>query len=98
METEIRVTNSVAHVNALAVLAESWSKVGAQVTQTVIPAALVADGKYRSTYPFVGLSSGNSFSGLDGGVLGGTEISFSCAMASRPETNWAGAGNRQGYC
>ena len=98
METEIRVTNTTAHVNALAVMAESWRKVGAQVTETVIPGALVADGRYRSTYGFVGLSAGGNFSGLDGGVLGGTETNFSCALVARAETNWAPASNRQGYC
>jgi ABC-type transport system substrate-binding protein len=98
MDTEIRVTNTTAHVNALAVMAESWRKVGAQVTETVIPGALSADGRYRSTYGFVGLSSGSSFSGSDGGVLGGTEVSFSCATVARPESNWTPPGNRQGYC
>jgi peptide/nickel transport system substrate-binding protein len=89
LETDIRVTGGQGHVRALAVLANEWRKVGAAVTETVIPAALLSNNEYRSTFPFAGLT-GHPI------TLQWEYIHYSCHREARPETRWSG--NRNGYC
>jgi peptide/nickel transport system substrate-binding protein len=89
LETELRVTNGQGHVKALTVMANSWRQVGAQVTETVIPASLLTDQEYRSTFPFSGLTGHP----LD---LLWEHTHYACDRAARPETRWNG--NRNGYC
>lgn len=95
MESDIRVTNTPGHVGALAIMADGWRKIGAQVTETVMPGALSTNAEYRSTYPWASLTSGTGFSGTDGGVLGGNDTSWECKPALR-QNNWVGS--RDGYC
>jgi peptide/nickel transport system substrate-binding protein len=89
LETDIRVTGGQGHVRALAVMANEWRKVGAAVTETVIPAALLNNGEYRSTFPFAGLT-GHPI------TLQWEYTHYSCRREARPETRWSG--NRNGYC
>ena len=89
METDIRVTGVKGHVNELAVMADNWRKVGATVSETVIPAPLLADLQYRATFPFVEHTGAR----VD---LAWEFNNMACTRAARPETRWGG--NRNGYC
>jgi ABC-type transport system substrate-binding protein len=89
MDVEIRVTGSKGHANMLAIMANDWRKVGATVTETVIPAAQLSVAEYRATFPFT------SHTGHPLNVLW-ENSHFSCARAARAETRWVG--NRNGYC
>ncbi len=90
METEIRVTAGQGHVKAMAVMAEGWRRVGAVVSEVAIPAALVSNQEYRSTFPFTGLS------GYPLRYFEWESWRFSCATAAMPDTRWNG--HRDGYC
>ena len=89
MDVEIRVTGTKGHINMLTIMANDWRQVGAVVTETVIPAAMLSNNEYRATFPFVG------HTGQPVNLLW-EYTHFSCARASRAETRWAG--NRNGYC
>jgi ABC-type transport system substrate-binding protein len=71
-------------------MAEDWRKVGAVVNQVSIPAALVSDAEYRSTFPFAGLS------GYPIRYYEWESWRFSCATAARADGRWRG--HRDGYC
>jgi peptide/nickel transport system substrate-binding protein len=90
MDTEIRVTNGQGHVKAMAVLAEGWRKVGANVSEVAIPAARVSDQEYRSTFPFAGLS------GYPMRYFEWESWRFACATGAQADTRWNG--HRDGYC
>jgi peptide/nickel transport system substrate-binding protein len=90
LETEIRVTNGQGHVKAMAVMAEGWQQVGADVSQVAIPAALVSNQEYRSTFPFASLS------GYPMRYFEWESWRMSCATASQADTRWNG--HRDGYC
>src|SRR5581483_7516716 len=77
------------HVAMLSIMANDWRKVGATVTETVIPAAQLSNSEYRATFPFVG------HTGQPVNLLW-EYTQFSCARAARAETRWSG--NRNGYC
>jgi hypothetical protein len=89
METELRVNNVQGHVKANSILAEGWRQIGADVTETTIPAALANDQQYRSTFPFAGLSGYPI-------QLGWETYRYSCTTASTADTRWNG--HRDGYC
>ena len=74
----------------MAVMAEDWRQVGAVVNQVSVPAALVSDGEYRSTFPFAGLS------GYPIRYFEWESWRFSCATAAQKDTRWNG--HRDGYC
>jgi peptide/nickel transport system substrate-binding protein len=90
LDTEIRVTAGQGHVKAMAVMAEGWRKTGAVVNEVPIPAALVSNQEYRSTFPFAGLS------GYPRRYFEWESWRFSCATAAMPDTRWNG--HRDGYC
>jgi peptide/nickel transport system substrate-binding protein len=90
METEIRVTNGQGHVKGMAVMAEGWQQVGATVSQVAIPAALVSEQEYRSTFPFAGLS------GYPLRYFEWESWRMSCKTAALAATRWNG--HRDGYC
>lgn len=89
METEIRVTAGQGHVQAMAVMADGWRQVGAVTSEVAIPAALVNNLEYRSTFPFTGLTGHTA-------TLLWEASHFRCSGASRAETRWFG--NRNGTC
>ena len=90
MDSEIRVTAGQGHVKAMAVMAEGWQQVGANVSQVAIPAAVVSDQEYRSTFPFAGLS------GYPLRYFEWESWRMSCKTASVAATRWNG--HRDGYC
>jgi ABC-type transport system substrate-binding protein len=90
MESEIRVTAGQGHVKAMAVMAEGWRRVGAVVSEVPIPAAMVSNQEYRSTFPFAGLS------GYPLRYFEWESWRVSCATASMADTRWNG--HRDGYC
>jgi peptide/nickel transport system substrate-binding protein len=90
MDTEIRVTAGQGHIKAMAVMAEGWRRVGAVVSEVPIPAAMVSNQEYRSTFPFASLS------GYPLRYFEWESWRFSCATASMPDTRWSG--HRDGYC
>jgi peptide/nickel transport system substrate-binding protein len=90
MESEIRVTAGQGHIRAMAVMAEGWRRVGAVVSEVPIPAAMVSNQEYRSTFPFAGLS------GYPLRYFEWESWRFSCATASMADTRWNG--HRDGYC
>ncbi len=89
METEIRVTASQGHVKALSVMASGWRQAGAEVTETVMPQALLANREYWSTQPFAGLIGHT----MD---MQWEKTRYSCETAARSENRWTG--NYYGYC
>jgi len=74
----------------MSVLAEGWRRVGAVVNEVPIPAALVSNQEYRSTFPFTSLS------GYPLRYFEWESWRFSCATASQADTRWNG--HRDGYC
>jgi ABC-type transport system substrate-binding protein len=90
MDTEIRVTAGQGHIKAMAVMAEGWRRVGAVVSEVPIPAAMVSNQEYRSTFPFASLS------GYPLRYFEWESWRFSCATAAMPDTRWNG--HRDGYC
>jgi ABC-type transport system substrate-binding protein len=89
METEIRVVASQGHDKTLAVLADGWAQVGADVIQTVIPQSLNANQEYKDTQPFMGVNGARL-------GLNWEAYQYGCARVATAANHWSGT--IAGYC
>lgn len=89
MSSELRATGTKDHVKILAVVANDWRKLGAEVREVAIPPALQEDREYRATFPFASWTGHRVTHTWE-------DDRYSCGRQARAETRWSG--NRNGYC